>query len=79
MEWHEHIGSDPAVLGGKPVVKGTRLAVSFLLQLMANGWTTQQVLESYPALTPESLRAVFAFAADALHEEAYFPLTRGVA
>lgn len=61
--WREHIGSDPAVLGGKPVVKGTRLAVSFLRELMANGWTPQQVLDSYPALTPESLRAVFAFTA----------------
>ena len=57
MNWREHIHSDSAVLTGKPVVRGTRLAVNFLLELFASGWTTAQVLESYPQLPPEALRA----------------------
>ena len=64
MNWREHIHSDPAILAGKPVVRGTRLAVDFLLDLFASGWTHEQVLESYPQLTPEALRAVLAFTAE---------------
>ena len=69
MGWREYIHSDPAVLTGKPVVRGTRLAVDFVLELFASGWTSAQVLESYPQLTPEALKAVFAFAADSLIAE----------
>lgn len=47
--------SDPEILSGKPVVKGTRLSVDFLLELFANGWSEEQVLESYPNLTQDSL------------------------
>ena len=77
MNWREHIHSDPGVLAGKPVVRGTRLAVSFLLELFASGWTSAQVLESYPQLTPEALRAVFAFAAEAMHEESFYAVPLG--
>jgi uncharacterized protein (DUF433 family) len=81
MDWSEHIHSDPEVLRGKPVVKGTRLAVEFLLGLLAAGWTHQEILESYPTLTPESLRAVFAFAAESLQDESLYalPLRLGTA
>ncbi|MGJ3244493.1 MAG: DUF433 domain-containing protein [Elainellaceae cyanobacterium] len=64
MTWQNHIHSDPNILLGKPVVKGTRLSVEFLLGLFAAGWNEDQILENYPTLTPESLRAVFAFAAE---------------
>lgn len=77
MGWSEHIHSDPAVLTGKPVVRGTRLAVDFLLGLFASGWTTAQVLESYPQLTPDALRAVFAFAAEAMHDESFYAVQLG--
>lgn len=73
-QWAEHISSDPGVLGGKPVVRGTRLAVDFILGLFAAGWTQDGVLENYPSLTPEALRAVFAYAADVLHEEVILPV-----
>lgn len=69
MDWHEHIHSDPEILRGKPIVRGTRLSVEFLLGLFANGWTQEQVLESYPHLTPEDLRAIFAFAAEIASEQ----------
>lgn len=56
--WGDHIASDPKILAGKPVVRGTRLSVDFLLGLFAAGWTQEQVLENYPQLTAEALRAV---------------------
>ncbi|MEO8149391.1 MAG: DUF433 domain-containing protein [Bacteroidia bacterium] len=62
MDWKNHIHSDQQILMGKPLVKGTRLSVEFLLGLFKAGWTEKQVLENYPQLTQESLRAVFAFA-----------------
>lgn len=77
MDWRQYIHSDPEILLGKPVVKGTRLSVDFLLRLFAAGWTEEQVLENYPTLTPESLRAVFAFAAECMSEEALYAIPAG--
>ncbi len=76
MDPREYIHSDPEILSGKPVVKGTRLSVDFLLELFANGWSEDQVLESYPNLTRDSLRAVFAFAAESTRDERAFELRR---
>jgi uncharacterized protein (DUF433 family) len=72
MDWRTYIHSDPEILLGKPAIKGTRLAVDFILGLLAAGWTEQQVLENYPTLTPEALRAVFAFATDCMRDETLF-------
>ena len=72
MKWQCYIHSDSEILLGKPVVKGTRLAVDFILSLFASGWTKKQVLESYPTLTSEDLRAVFAFAAECMREETLY-------
>jgi uncharacterized protein (DUF433 family) len=72
MKWQHLIESNPDVLAGKPVVKGTRLSVEFLLSLFAEGWTHAQVLENYPTLDSKALQAVFAFSADCLHDEQYF-------
>ena len=46
MNWKEHISVDPAVLVGKPVIKGTRLAVEFIVELLAEGWTYEQILKN---------------------------------
>ena len=62
--WQGYIHSDPRILGGKPVVRGTRLAVDFILELFAAGWTEEQLFQAYPALTVDALRAIFAFAAE---------------
>jgi uncharacterized protein (DUF433 family) len=72
MDWRAYIHSDPQILVGKPVVKGMRLSVEFLLDLFAAGWTEQQVLENYPTLTSDALRAVFAFAAESVQQEALY-------
>jgi uncharacterized protein (DUF433 family) len=69
IEWKDYIHSDPEILLGKPVVKGTRLSVEFILGLFAEGWTDQQIIENYPSLSKESLRAVFAFATECMREE----------
>jgi uncharacterized protein (DUF433 family) len=74
IDWRDYIHSDPNILVGKPVVKGTRLSVEFLLGLFEVGWTEQQVLENYPRLTQKSLRAVFAFVIDCLKEEALYAI-----
>jgi uncharacterized protein (DUF433 family) len=79
QDWQEHIHSDPEILLGKPVVKGTRLAVDFILGLYAAGWTEEQVLESYPTLSTESLRAVFSFSAEYMRKEALYALPNAVA
>jgi uncharacterized protein (DUF433 family) len=74
IDWRKYIHSDPDVLIGKPVVKGTRLSVEFILSLFAEGWTESQVLENYPKLTKEILLAVFAFTTDCMREESLYSL-----
>lgn len=68
MDWSERIISDPEVLVGKPTIKGTRLSVEFILERLADGWTEQQLLDNYPRLTPDDLRAVFAYAMESLKD-----------
>lgn len=79
MQWRDYVVADPAVLAGKPVVVGTRLSVDFLLNLLGEGWTEQQILDNYPNLSPDGLRAVFAFAAECMREEALYPMHRRAA
>jgi uncharacterized protein (DUF433 family) len=64
MTWQDFITTDTSLLAGKPLFRGTRLAADFVLGLFAAGWTQAQVSSSYPQLTPEALRAVFAYAAE---------------
>ena len=74
MDWQNYIHSDPDILLGKPVVKGTRLAVDFLLGLLAAGWSEQQILENYPTLTPQALQAVFAYAVACMRDQSLFAI-----
>lgn len=71
MDWHERIVSDPDTLFGRPRIKGTRIGVEFILDLMASGWSEAQILESYPHLQPEDLSAVFGFVRDCLNDETW--------
>lgn len=73
FDWRERITVDPAILVGKPVVRGTRLAVEFILDLVAGGWSFDEVLANYPGLTVEDIRACVAYAKDVLAEERVFP------
>lgn len=74
MNWQNFIASDPQILVGKPVVKGTRLSVDFLLSLFAEGWTEASILENYPSLTSEAIRAVFAFSAECMRDEVLYSI-----
>ena len=79
MNWRDHIISDPEILVGKPVVKGTRLSVDLILDRLADGWTVEDLFNSYPRLTPEALQAVFAFAAEVLKDEDYVARAKAAA
>ncbi len=76
MNWKDRIVADPEVLVGKPIIKGTRLSVDFILSLFAEGWTESQVLENYPQIDMDDLKAVFAFAQACLAEEDYVALRK---
>lgn len=75
MVWQEYIVSDKQVLLGKPTIKGTRISVELILELFATGWNEKQIIEAYPTVSPESLRAVFAYLKDYIQQEFYFPIT----
>ena len=75
--WRERIVVDPNILVGKPVVKGTRLAVEFIVELLAQGWTHEQILDNYPGLAPQDILACLSYASDALHAEKVYPLVEG--
>ena len=61
--------ANPGILGGKPIVEDTRLSVEHILGLLASGMSNQEIIESYPILSEESIRAVLAYAAKALRNE----------
>lgn len=64
---------DPAILVGKPVVKGTRIAVEFVIGLMADGWNEADILSNYPHLTHEDIIGCLGYARDVLAAEKVFP------
>jgi len=71
----DRIVSDPKVMVGKPVIKGTRLTVERVLELLANEVSAQQIIEQYPGLTRDDIRACLAFASQSLSRTAFLPLT----
>jgi len=73
MNWRDYITSDEEVLLGKPTVRGTRISVEFIVGLMAQGWTENEILENYPWLTRESIQAIFAYIQDCIHDGLLFP------
>ncbi len=74
MAANDRIVVDSTILTGKPVVRGTRLSVEFVVDLLAAGWTHAQILASYPHLTEEDIRACLAYASELLREEKVYPL-----
>jgi len=56
-DWRKRITVDPNILAGKPIIKGTRIAVEFILELLANGWTVDDMLRNYPQLKREDVAA----------------------
>ena len=75
MSWKDRIVIDPNVLAGKPVIKGTRIAVAFIVELLAEGWTHEQILKNYPHLTTADIQAALHYASDMMKQEKLYPLT----
>ena len=69
MDWRTYIHSDPGVLGGKPVVKGTRISVELILEYLSDGGSAADVVAAYPHVTEQDVRAAVAFAHDMVAEE----------
>ena len=61
MNWKDHIIVNPDVLVGKPVIKGTRISLEFIIERLAQGWTEKDLLNNYPRLTLLDLQAVFGY------------------
>jgi uncharacterized protein (DUF433 family) len=74
MAWQDRIVVDPNILVGKPIVKGTRLAVEFIIDLLAHGWSEADVLKNYPGLSAEDIPACLAYAGERLRAEKVYPL-----
>ena len=74
MPWQERITADPAVLVGKPVIKGTRLAVEFVVGLLARGWSEDELLRNYPGITRADIQACLQYAQSILESERVYPL-----
>ena len=73
----ERIVINPKVMVGKPVVRGTRLTVEFILGLLAHGSTAQEILEEYKGLTNEDVQACLLFAGRSLERSTFVPLAAG--
>ena len=67
------IVSDPKVMMGKPVIKGTRITVELILEKLAAGETPEQIIEAHPRLPREAIRAALAFASEALRADVVYP------
>ena len=75
QELLERIALNPKVMAGKPVVRGTRLTVEYILNLLAHGATVEEILEEYQGLTAEDIRACLLFATKSLGDTDFMPLT----
>jgi uncharacterized protein (DUF433 family) len=64
MNWRDRIVCDPQILDGKPTVRGNHMAVEIIFERLADAWTLEDLRTSYPEVSDDDLRAVFAFAAE---------------
>ena len=71
MDWKGHIEVNPAVLVGKPIIKGTRISVERILDRVADGWTMEDVLAAYPPISREDVLVALSFASELFKEETF--------
>ena len=71
MNWKDRIEVNPAVLVGKPIIKGTRISVELILDRLADGWTMEDVLASYSNVSREDVLAALSFASELFKEETF--------
>ncbi|MEW6200627.1 MAG: DUF433 domain-containing protein [bacterium] len=70
-EIFEHISSDPDILHGKPCIKGTRIPVTLIVSLVAEGISAEEIIKDYPSITPEDIKAAIKYASKLCEYEAY--------
>lgn len=75
MTLPERIVVDPGILAGKPVIRGTRIAVDLVIDLLAQGWSEAEILRNYPGLSHEDVQACLAYASAVLKAERVYPLS----
>ena len=74
MDWRQRIIIDPEVLVGKPLIQGTRIAVELIIDLLARGYNTKQILEQYDHLTADDIQACLAYASESLRSERVYAI-----
>jgi len=79
MNWRDHIDRNPAIIGGKPKIKGTRIGVGLVLERLGEGWTGEQLTEAYPHLTAEQIHACQSYAAEMLASDEVVDIPNAVA
>ena len=67
----ERVTADPAVCGGKPCIRGTRIYIAILLDALAEGFTPEEIIDHYPSLTVDDIRAAVAYTADLARESVW--------
>jgi len=75
MDWRDRIVADPKVLVGKPIIKGTRIAVEFLIELLAENWSREDILRNYPQLSADDIQAALYHAVELAKLERVYPLS----
>ena len=76
MNWKDRITVDPQVLVGKPIIRGTRISVELLMDRLADGWSMEQILESYPRLTRVDVLAAISFVTEVFREEDFVAIQK---
>ena len=76
MDWRSRIVADTNVLVGKPVIKGTRISVELVMDLLAAGYSTRQILDQYDHLTPDDLQACLAYAREVIRSERVYAVKK---
>lgn len=72
IDWKEYITTDENILVGKPIIKETRLSVEFILERLANGWTEEEILENYPRLSKNAIKAIYAYTYECMRDGLLF-------
>ncbi len=74
MDPQARVTINPDILVGKPIIRGTRLAVEFVIDLLAQGWTTEDILENYPGLSLKDIQACLSYASEVLKAEKVYAM-----
>jgi uncharacterized protein (DUF433 family) len=74
MEWRERIVTNPDVMVGKPVIKGTRITMEFIIDLLANSWSHEQILQNYPHITNDDIIACLQYAHEMVKDIREYPI-----